>query len=656
MINCGPLTLNLDVYFIYYIYFSLDMIQDGKAIHLLHWEAASRNITKLYKADHLLDWSGIMWYGNNTQIPTHYFGCGWDNEMCEQKSGDEMNSILIYLSCSFVILLVLSIGIGIFYVKHVKRNAQISFLQSILLASSEIKTEQLSGYPASQFGENVIYKEETLIRELFNNIYIDLKDNTIVKELIQMQELTNVNICTFVGICVDEGCSSLFMMAQSRGSLFDIIAQDDSIELTFDFKTSILTDIACGMAYLHQSSVGSHGRLTSHNCLLDSRWTCKITRHGLATVRERAESQNKPDMEQLLWTAPEFLRKNKEHVYAASRKGDVFSYGIIVQEVICEGQPYCYNSKTIEEIIGLVLVRCKPPFRPNIPSETPDNWQDLMQCCWSDDAQQRPEFSRVLYMLCEIDKTIDQTLVEKIVDRLEKHTHRLEVLVEKRKVDIKHEQHKMEYLLSELLPPSVIAQLQKNQKVQPEAFDTSSLFFSDIVGFTKIAAKCSPLQTVEMLGEMYTLFDQVASGYDVYKIATIGDAYMVSSGVPIRNGTRHASEICGMALDLLGAIQKLAIPHLLGEHLHLRIGIHSGPCVGAVVGVKMPRYFLFGETVDFASKMESGGQPMMVHISEETNNIIQGDNIFLLESRGMITMTGKGLIQTFWLLGRMTKC
>jgi len=94
----------------------------------------------------------------------------------------------------------------------------------------------------------------------------------------------------------------------------------------------------------------------------------------------------------------------------------------------------------------------------------------------------------------------------------------------------------------------------------------------------------------------------------VYKVETIGDAYMVVSGLPKRNGINHAGEIASMSLHLLNAIKQFRIRHRPDDLIKLRIGIHSGSCVAGVVGLKMPRYCLFGDTVNTTSRMESNGQ------------------------------------------------
>ncbi|KAF6024265.1 hypothetical protein EB796_017429 [Bugula neritina] len=127
-------------------------------------------------------------------------------------------------------------------------------------------------------------------------------------------------------------------------------------------------------------------------------------------------------------------------------------------------------------------------------------------------------------------------------------------------------------------------------------------------------------------------------------------------GLPKRNGDNHAGEIASMSLELLAILKNYKIIHRPGEKLRLRIGIHSGPVVVGVVGIKMPRYCLFGDTVNTASRMESHGLPSRIHCSEHCKNILDKLGGYYLEERGLIDMKGKGQVLTYWLNGEDTIC
>uniref|UniRef100_A0A7M4F7I3 Guanylate cyclase domain-containing protein n=1 Tax=Crocodylus porosus TaxID=8502 RepID=A0A7M4F7I3_CROPO len=161
------------------------------------------------------------------------------------------------------------------------------------------------------------------------------------------------------------------------------------------------------------------------------------------------------------------------------------------------------------------------------------------------------------------------------------------------------------------------------------------------------------MQVVEMLNNLYICFDTRIESYDVYKVETIGDAYMVVSGLPERNDKRHADEIAKMALDLVAAVRQVLIPHMPTGRLQMRVGIHTGPCVAGVVGYKMPRYCLFGDTVNTASRMEStslaciGVVLGMALVSYSSHSQWKWGSFSYLP----IFIQGKGKMKTYWLLG-----
>ncbi|XP_014227666.1 soluble guanylate cyclase 88E-like [Trichogramma pretiosum] len=188
--------------------------------------------------------------------------------------------------------------------------------------------------------------------------------------------------------------------------------------------------------------------------------------------------------------------------------------------------------------------------------------------------------------------------------------------------ELSREMQRTEELLYRMIPQNVSDRLRRGE--QPidtcEIFDSVSILFSDIVNFTAISSRLSAMEVVKMLNSMWLEFDKLTEKHETYKVETIGDAYMVVAGAPVRSED-HADRICNMALDMLVAIGNVYDPSS-GEHLKIRIGINSGAVVAGIVGLKMPRYGLFGKPVNVASRMEATSEPMQIHISQSTRQLL----------------------------------
>eukprot|EP01035_Chromulina_nebulosa_P017134 gene17134-22648_t len=208
-------------------------------------------------------------------------------------------------------------------------------------------------------------------------------------------------------------------------------------------------------------------------------------------------------------------------------------------------------------------------------------------------------------------------------------------------------------LVHQILPQKVADQIKEGKPVPPEEFENVTVFFSDVVGFTYICANVPPIMVVQMLNELYTVMDYCCSIFPLYKVETIGDAYMVVGGL-IEKDLEHAQRVADFALTVQAAVAMVKSPYD-GTPLKLRMGIHSGPVLAGVVGNLMPRYCLFGDTVNTASRMESNGEANRIHCSEVVADMLIESNQYTLTKRGDIEVKGKGNMTTYWLEGASLK-
>ncbi|TGZ69521.1 hypothetical protein CRM22_003703 [Opisthorchis felineus] len=532
---------------------------------------------------------------------------------------------------------------------EMKPNASIPSLNGLQVEdpskslASVISGDGISDTNAARYNNGLVYVKR-----------LNLENATLKGKFLDtvrtLREIRHENINQMIGCYVDISSLCIVFEHCSRGSLLDVIKKE-SITLDWEFKLSLITDVVKGMRFLHASPAKRHGWLKSSNCCVDGRWVVKITDYGLPDMYAVYGESRKIDDKELLWTAPEHLRESPL-VYMGSQKGDVYSFAILMQEIITRSAPYSMLELAPSEVLSK-LRRPPPLCRPKVTqSEAPPAYIEFMKRAWAETPVMRPSFEEIHQQLRELNKGKKINIVDHMFKIMEKYSADLEDQVRERTEELETEKKKTELLIARMLPAVVAENLMSGRPVEPEAFDEVTIYFSDIVGFTTISAMSTPLQVVNLLNDLYTMFDSTIDYYDVYKVETIGDAYMVVSGLPTRNGRLHAGEIATMALDLLSQCGTFVIRHMPNMPLRLRIGLHSGPCVAGVVGLTMPRYCLFGDTVNTASRMESTGAAFRIHVSPTTKEILDDLGGYHLELRGKVTLKGKGEVDSFWLVGK----
>lgn len=209
------------------------------------------------------------------------------------------------------------------------------------------------------------------------------------------------------------------------------------------------------------------------------------------------------------------------------------------------------------------------------------------------------------------------------------------------------EQEKSEQLLLNILPAPIAARLKQGESTIADSFADVTVLFADIVNFTKLSANLSPSELVEILNQIFSVFDELAERYELEKIKTIGDAYMVVGGLPTPRPD-HAEAIAQMALEMQQIVGDFSLKP--GQPLQMRMGINTGPVEAGVIGTRKFAYDLWGDTVNTANRMESHGVAGKIQVTAATYERLRDKYQF--EERGVIEVKSKGKMTAYFLIGR----
>uniref|UniRef100_A0A0N5C0T4 Guanylate cyclase n=1 Tax=Strongyloides papillosus TaxID=174720 RepID=A0A0N5C0T4_STREA len=647
-----------------------------------------QNSERKYIVNALFETEEEIWFNRlNKKRPTDKPECGFTNNDCNNRLTQRYGTYIIIILV-IIIILIISAILVIIYIRKSKKKQQILLDELWLIKYADLKVVNLAKIPSGRtitsnkiierslenfnlnrevngnnvkklHDENIIeddevntigyfYKEEIVVGKKFHK-HLSI-DNKIRSHLRMLREIDHENLNKFIGLTEYKHYVTPIWKYCSRGSLKDWVLNDD-MDLEPFYIVSIMDGIASGISFIHNSKIGYHGRLTSSTCLLDNHYQVKITNFGINLL---AENFQRTENEQL-YTAPELLRASS---YSGTKEGDIYSFAIISSELLNKAPAWFdkHEEMLTHEIIMKIKKSRLGNFRPTIHDKYEEKWvKDIIKLvkeCWSEDPMSRKKIGVIKTIIKKAVKVKNINLMDYMFQKTENYAAELEEDVRNRTRELYEEKKKCDILLYRMMPKSVVEKLKSGEEVQPEYFESATVFFSDVVSFTDLCAQCTPLQVVSFLNQLYSRFDELIEKYDAYKVETIGDAYLVVSGIPIRNGNKHGEMIANMALGFMESLPSFKLSFLPDYRLNIRIGLHTGSVVAGVVGLQMPRYCLFGDTVNTASRMESNGMPGCIHISQHTEELLSSTGGFKITKRGSVLIKGKGKMVTYWLLGR----
>ena len=326
------------------------------------------------------------------------------------------------------------------------------------------------------------------------------------------------------------------------------------------------------------------------------------------------------------WLAPEYLRGQTQY----TTQCDIYSMGIVFYEMYARQDPY--KGEDFRETLRKVCDR-RINKRPPVPPTCPPKMADLMKKCWSPDPFFRPQA-----------KDLDTILLDMNIRDAELLAGDEPVATAKPK--------RTGDMIYDLFPKHIADALKSGQKVEPEQHEEVTVVFSEVINFAEILSTLPPMKVSNMLDRLYMAFDKVANKHEVFKVETVGDAYMGVTNLEKHQEATHVRQAARFAIDMVIEANKILIDEEKPQkgYLNVRAGFHCGPVVSNVIGSLNPRYGLFGDTVNTSSRMESNSKANRVLCSETAYNLLcdQAPEIST-RKRGKIAVKGKGDMICYWI-------
>ena len=445
---------------------------------------------------------------------------------------------------------------------------------------------------------------------------LKLAHDEFISEMRSAHQLRHPCLTAVIGVVMEDiSCPLLILESLELGSLYDFL-QNSTIQIEPEVLKPLLHDIVQGMIYLHARDPPLiHGDLKSANVLLGARMNAKLTDYAHKQIQSGDTSgfSKKPLMGTPFFLAPELIANETEQTTSS----DVYAFGIQLYEIFSRKNPY-EGLDPIHVLRSVADRSREAEFRPHQPLECPPEIWSLMKKCWHKDADARPSFINIQSILNPMDVNTwpgaNRVLQGKEV-------------------------------LYDVFPAHVAEALIAGREVEPERKECVTLFFSDIVGFTTIASTLDPTMVSQLLNRLYTKFDHLANQYDVFKVETIGDAYVAVTNL-VKDQPDHAARMADFAKAAVEEARMTLVDEddLSKGHIKIRVGLNSGPIVANVVGTRNKRYCLFGDSMNVTSRMETASEPYRIHASKEAAQLIKEQKPSIpIMNRGVQNIKGKGM-------------